>query len=178
MKTKTCQILIACVYSRLGSELEASDLLNKEDWSPKKRQKDWSSIDAELVDMWKGVVRIVWNTPVGQMRAWADASNKAVLKLPEDEREANQLLLSVHLFDRWVNEHGCADFITKAAWKDRITRIKWEIIAKVNEAGGEELAAKTYTAADNLYRAIVGKPVLDSKIRKKHAEMVKRRLAS
>jgi len=31
---------------------------------------------------------------------------------------------------------------TEAAWKDRITRIKWEIIAKVNEAGGEELAAK------------------------------------
>lgn len=171
----SCDVIIGTVYGRFGYELAESGMISEKDWTPLKRNNDWDALDAEIVALWKGVIGIVHGTPIGKLKKTAEISNKAIEKLPEDEREANQLLLAIHLFEKWL-EGDCVDFITRSVFLSRTIRIKWDIIKRVRKVGGEELAAKTYIAADNIYRAIVGKPVLTSELRNKHAEMVKARL--
>ena len=176
MSYTECEIVIGSIYARMGLELEASNLIDKETWSPMKRQKDWDSLDADVVRLWGDVVNIVWNTPVEKMRAWAKAGNEAVEKLPEGEREANQLLLCVHMLDKYVSELGCQNFFETAMLRQKLQRIKWEIIDRVRVEGGDDLAKKTFIAADNLYRAIIGRPVIDTSTREKYVQMVIDRL--
>ena len=169
-----CEILIGTIYSRLGLELQESNMLDKHTWAPVKR-KDYDPIEAELIKLWETIVGICWGQSIYDMRQWAAASNEIIEKMPDRDRRANQLLLCVHLFDEWLQE-GCADFVTKAMWRQRIGRLKLDIIQEVEKASGMEIASHSYIAADNIRRALVGRAMLDSETRKAAVERLKRKL--
>ncbi len=175
-KHTSCEIIIGCIYARMGMELEQAELLNPKDWTPFKRSKDWDSLDADVVNLWENVVRIVWNTPVEKMRAWAAASNEAIEKLPEGEREGNQLLLTVHLLHKYLTDLDCTDFITKSMMKNKVDRIKMDILERVRQEGGDDLVKKSYIVADNIFRTIIGKPALTQDLREEHTRMILARL--
>ena len=169
-----CEILIGSVYSRLGLEMQESNMVDPHSWAPIKR-KDYDPIESELLKLWDTIIGICWGQSVYDMRKWAAASNEIIEKMPDRDRRANQLLLCVHLFDEWLVA-GCADFVTKAMWRQRIGRLKLDIIARVEAASGIEIASHSYIAANNIARALTDRPMLDSEMRQAAAERLKRRL--
>ena len=167
-----CAILISACYSILGFEMYEAGILD-DDWAVKKKLPEADTEDKMLIEVWNGIVGILWGSSIHSIRSEAKKFNDLVKKIPEEGEEGNHLLTSLYLFDIWVDT--CADFITRAKWQTKLKRIMPAITMRVCEFR-PELASVSKAAADNIYRSMIGKPVISAEIRQAKSRYVLNKL--
>ena len=173
---KKCSVIMGTLYAAFGIELEKCGMITKETWEVRADLDNPDAVDLEMLALWREIVSIVWGTSLMDMKAAAKEGNKVIDKICPEDREVNQALLSIHLFDQWMYTMDCASFILKAKWRTRLPNLKLAVYKGVVEVAGEEAAKNSYISADNIARHLRGKAMLTGEQRALALERLKRRL--
>ena len=155
---------LATAYGLLGESLHASGLV-ADDWSELPRRqlpRDISSVDLDAVALLTRVRRYLQSYPAGRVASAAGKGLDAVRALPAGENTGNYILTAAHLLAMWAAEHHGP---TAAMLSTHAARIIDDVGRSVREVAGEATARQSYRIADNLYRAMTARPILDDAIR-------------
>jgi len=165
--------LLAGAYSLLGNSLQKSGLID-DHWNPIKRSKldkeKLSSVDLEIVDLFRAVEREVLKHGVKAAERNAAQVADAIQALPEEERTANHVLTAVHMILIAVDGE-VGPFAMMVTGKAQ--RIIDAVDPEVRKVADTTTATYSYRVADNIARKLQGRPILDGQLR----DMRRRRFA-
>jgi hypothetical protein len=167
-----CRLLLSTAYILIGTELVSFGMLDENNWAPKKLK--FNQKDQEMMKIWSNLCDATRYISLSDLKAYGKEANKIIEKIPEVNKQGNNLLMGLHIFSFWVDE--CANFIVSASYKPLLTRHKQYVMDRVLNSAGKDVVTCSYSAADNIYRSLNSKAMIDADIRVLQAARLKRKL--
>ena len=157
-------------FSILSTSLAGSGLID-ENWqkpTPRNRldPEILDSVDVEVVEFWQKLKREMDKYPKADLERYAKQVQEAIQHLPDGQENVNFLALSLNMI-------AIAGYDTGGAYTVLFANPAIRLIDKIRgEVAKEEatLPLMSYRAADNIYRYLTGRPMLDNEIRDARAK--------